>query len=124
VEIRVYYEDTDAEGVVYYANYLKFIERARSQIFFDAGMSPHTDEGFFVVRRVEADYLASARLGEVLNITSRVESMRAASFSVIQEVFRGEEKLFSARVHLAYLNPEYKPTRMPGELRAFLEKEF
>ena len=114
MKIRVYYEDTDIGGVVYYANYLKFIERARSEIFFEKGLSPIIEGGAFVVRSLHAEYLKSAVFGDVLDIKTTPKDIRSASLTLFQEVFRGEEKLFEAHVKLAYVK-EGRPAKIPGE---------
>ena len=115
MKIRVYYEDTDVGGVVYYANYLKFCERARSNLFFEKGLSPHNDDEFFVVKHVEADYLKSAVLGDELEVTTKLIEKKAASIIIYQEVLRKNEVLFSGSFKLAFLK-NYKPTRIPKEL--------
>ncbi len=114
MKIRVYYEDTDIGGVVYYANYLKFCERARSNIFFERGLSPHNGDEFFVVKKVEADYIKSATFVDELEVTSKVVSQKSASLEIFHEIFRGEELLFTAKVKLAYLK-NYKLTKIPKE---------
>ncbi|WP_419773572.1 YbgC/FadM family acyl-CoA thioesterase [Halarcobacter sp.] len=114
MKIRVYYEDTDIGGVVYYANYLKFCERARSNIFFERGLSPHNGDEFFVVKKVEADYIKSATFADELEVTSKVVSQKSASLEIFHEIFRGEELLFTAKVKLAYLK-NYKPSKIPKE---------
>lgn len=121
MKIRVYYEDTDIGGVVYYANYLKFCERARSNIFFERGLSPHNGDEFFVVKKVEADYIKSATFADELEVTSKVVSQKSASLEIFHEIFRGEELLFTAKVKLAYLK-NYKPAKIPkGTLELFTE---
>ncbi|WP_417332119.1 YbgC/FadM family acyl-CoA thioesterase [Halarcobacter sp.] len=115
MKIRVYYEDTDIGGVVYYANYLKFCERARSNIFFERGLSPHNGDEFLVVKKVEADYIKSATFADELEVTSKVVSQKSASLEIFHEIFRGEELLFTAKVKLAYLK-NYKPTKIPKEI--------
>ena len=100
MKIRVYYEDTDIGGVVYYANYLKFCERARSEVFFKKGVSPHSDNQFFVVKKVEADYIKSATFGDELEVTSKLLSKKAASLEVFHEIFRADELLFTAKIKL------------------------
>ena len=115
MKIRVYYEDTDVGGVVYYANYLKFCERARSNLFFEKGLSPHNDDEFFVVKHVEADYLKSAVFGDELEVTTKLIEKKAASIIIYQEVLRKNEVLFSGSFKLAFLK-NYKPTRIPKEL--------
>lgn len=120
MKIRVYYEDTDIGGVVYYANYLKFCERARSNIFFEKGLSPHKEDEFFVVKHVEADYIKSATFGDELDITSKVVSQKSASLEIFHEIFRAEELLFTAKIKLAYLK-NYKPKRIPKEILKIFE---
>ena len=115
MQVRVYYEDTDVGGVVYYANYLKFCERARSELFFQKDLSPHSEKNFFVVKRVEADYIKSAVFGDLLEIKSEVLEKKAASLVMKQDVYRDSELLFTGLFKLAYLN-DFKPARIPKEL--------
>ena len=115
MKIRVYYEDTDVGGVVYYANYLKFCERARSNLFFEKGLSPHNGDEFFVVKHVEADYIKSAVFGDELTVTTKLIEKKAASIIMYQEVLRNGEVLFTGRFKLAFLK-DHKPTRIPKEL--------
>ncbi|MBU0923382.1 YbgC/FadM family acyl-CoA thioesterase [bacterium] len=115
MQIRVYYEDTDCGNVVYYANYLKFCERARSELFFQKGLSPHNDDEFFVVKSVQADYVKSAVFGDLLDITTKLIEKKAASIVMYQEVFRNDELLFRATFKLAFLK-NYKPSKIPIEL--------
>lgn len=120
MEIRVYYEDTDVGGVVYHANYLKFCERARSQLFFDKGLSPVFDEGHFVAKKIEADYIKSAKLGDVLAVKTTLEEMKNASFVLLQEVTLHEEVIFRMRIVLACLNHEGKMLKIPTRIKEFL----
>ena len=120
MKIRVYYEDTDIGGVVYYANYLKFCERARSELFFQKGLSPHNGDEFFVVKNVQADYVKSAIFGDLLDVTSKLVQKKSASIVMEQEIFRGEELLFKATFKLAYLK-DYKPSKIPQELFCVFE---
>ena len=113
--LRIFYEDTDIGGVVYYANYLKFCERARSNIFFEKGLSPHNGDEFFVVKKVEADYIKSATFADILNVTSKVVSQKSASLEIFHEIFRGEELIFTAKIKLAYLK-NFKPSKIPKEI--------
>jgi len=115
MKIRVYYEDTDAAGIVYYANYLKFCERARSEIFFEAGMSPQSDEGYFVVKDLEAKYLEPARLGELLEVKTLLEERKSASVMLRQSVWRKDRLLFEMRIRLAFLK-EGRPARIPSSI--------
>lgn len=118
--IRVYYEDTDVGGVVYHSNYLNFCERARSQLFFDAGRSPILENGHFVAKHIEADYLKSAKFGDLLEVKTSLLEIKNASFTLLQQVFRDEEKLFHMKINLVYLNFEGKMTKIPAEEKAFL----
>jgi acyl-CoA thioester hydrolase len=126
--VRVYYEDTDAGGVVYYANYLKFCERARTEWLRTLGVSQQAlidEQGLaFVVRSVQADYLASARLDDALEVVTRVAMLRRASLLFEQQVMRGQELLFTTRVLLASIDlHRQKPVAIPASLHALLESK-
>ncbi|QIR84273.1 tol-pal system-associated acyl-CoA thioesterase [Paracoccus sp. AK26] len=117
--VRVYYEDTDLAGIVYYANYLKFIERGRSDWLRDLGIDQVAmKEGghVFAVRRIEADYLRPARFDDLLAVETRLVQMTAARIVVDQTVRRGDEALFAARVTLACLDGAGRPVRLPRAL--------
>jgi acyl-CoA thioester hydrolase len=126
-EIRVYYEDTDLAGIVYYANYLKFIERARTEWVRALGIDQvalKRDEGIvFAVRRVEADYLSPARFDDELTVVTAPVSVGGARIVLSQCVLRGEVRLFEATVTLAALTDDAKPARLSKELRARLGAE-
>lgn len=126
MNIRIYYEDTDAGGIVYYANYLKFCERGRTELLRSAGFEnkPLMErEGFiFVVRHLEADYLASAYLDDILNVNTSVELLKNASFIMKQTIFRHDVKLFEMTVTLVCVGTNGKPVRLPQNLREALEK--
>lgn len=119
--IRVYWEDTDAGGVVYYANYLKFMERARSEWLRAFGFEQDVlrDERgvVFVVRRVEIDYLSPARFNEQLDVSVTLHEMGRASLSVRQELMRGSDRLAEAVVTLACVDAvRFKPVKIPEPL--------
>lgn len=120
VQIRVYYDDTDAGGVVYHANYLKFCERARSEIFFAHGKSPAMNGGHFVVKKVEADFKKSAKLGDLLHVKSFLVELHNASLHVKQIIYRGDEIIFEMTSLLAFVK-EGKPTRIDEESKAFFK---
>jgi acyl-CoA thioester hydrolase len=90
-------------------------ERARSELFFQKGLSPHNDDEFFVVKSVQADYVKSAVFGDLLDITTKLIEKKAASIVMYQEVFRNDELLFKATFKLAFLK-NYKPSKIPIEL--------
>ena len=123
--ITVYYEDTDMAGIVYYANYLRFIERARSTVVEELGVDQREmrDEGIvFVVTRVEADYLGSARLGDRLEVRSTHYAAGPVRWVFDQEVCRGDEVIFRAKVTAATMTTEGKPVRLPARIRASVPK--
>ena len=119
--VRVYYEDTDMGGIVFYANYLRYIERARSDWVRGRGIDQmqmrDSDGVVFAVRRVEADYHQPARFDEELEVRSTPESVTAARLVMRQEVWRGETLLFSALVTLVALGSSGQPVRLPADIR-------
>ncbi len=121
---RVYYEDTDLAGIVYYANYLKFIERGRSDWVREIGIdqtSLKEDHGVvFAVRRVEADYLRPGHLDDVLTVETTLREVRGARFVMDQRVLRGDEVLFTARVTIVTMTLDGRPTRLSPEIRAVM----
>jgi acyl-CoA thioester hydrolase len=124
--LRVYFEDTDAGGVVYYANYLKFAERARTEMMRAAG-APHAAmiqrHGLtLVVSRCEADYIGAARLDDELEVESRVTSYGGATVDAEQVVRRDGRDLVRIRVRLACVNQAGRAARLPAELRALLKE--
>lgn len=119
--VRVYWEDTDAGGVVYYANYLKFMERARSEWLRAFGFEQDVlrdEAGFaFVVRRVEIDYLSPARFNEQLEVSVQLHEIGRASLSVRQELMRGADRLAQAVVTLACVDAaRFKPVKIPAPI--------
>lgn len=120
LEIRVYYEDTDVGGVVYHSNYLNFCERARSGLFFDAGRSPILDNGHFVAKHVDANYIKSAKFGDVVDVRTTLVELKNASFSLLQQIYRGEEKLFEMTIVLVYLDFEGTMSKIPSSEKEFL----
>ena len=117
--LTVYFEDTDAAGVVYYANYLKFMERARSDMLRAVGIDQNavlrSGVGAYYVADVSIRYVKPARLGEDLIVVSSIEEIRAASVRIHQRVMRGEELLTDARVTAAFLDANGRPQRQPKE---------
>ena len=100
MQIRVYYEDTDAGGIVYHSNYLNFCERARSEYFFRKEMLPIVDGAHFVVRKMGCDFISSAKFGDVIEVTTKVTQMKGASFELFHEIYREKKLLFSTSVLL------------------------
>lgn len=119
--IRVYYEDTDMAGIVYYANYLRFIERARSDWVRQIGIDQRamkTEGVVFAVRRIEADYIAAAVFDDVLEVCTDLVSLSAARMVMSQDVFRDAQLLFRAEVTIVCIGAAGKPARLPAKLRS------
>jgi acyl-CoA thioester hydrolase len=117
--LTVYFEDTDTAGVVYYANYLKFMERARSDMIRAAGIDQRevleAGNGAYYVAEATIRYRRPARLGDDLAVISTIEDIRAASVVIQQRVIRGDELLTEARVTAAFLDANGRPQRQPKE---------
>ena len=117
--LTVYFEDTDAYGIVYYANYLKFMERARSDMIRAAGVDQFAElrrsGSAYAVVEVDIKYRRPARLGDDLLVVSSVEQVRASSVDIHQRVMRGPELLADASVTAAWLDREGRPRRQPKE---------
>ncbi|KAB0667161.1 YbgC/FadM family acyl-CoA thioesterase [Oryzomonas japonica] len=127
MDVRIYYEDTDAAGVVYHASYLKFFERARTEYFRERGLgvAELATAGFvFPVIRMEIDFKASALHDELLSIITRPERIGGASFVVRQQAVRPSDGrvLVEAQVTLACISPERRARRLPDEVRRVLEE--
>ena len=120
--VRIYYEDTDAGGVVYYANYLKFTERARTEFLRHIGFGNQQeilaqDRFAFMVRHVEADYRAPAVLDDLLHVTCETVEQTGATVTLLQQIIRGEDVLVEVKVKAVYVNLEKRrPMRMPKDL--------
>jgi acyl-CoA thioester hydrolase len=119
--LRVYYEDTDAAGMVYYANYLRFIERARTDMLRLAGVNHSEmlarDDLFFTVHRCEVDYLAPARLDDELEVHTRLLRVGGATLKAEQIVKRAGDDLVRSQVRVACISREGRPRRLPGKVR-------
>jgi acyl-CoA thioester hydrolase len=123
--LRVYFEDTDLTGVVYHANYLRYFERARSDMLLASGVDQRAahegGEGAYAVRSARVDYRAPARLGEDLVVASRLIALRAASVIIQQRVMRGETILAEGEVEAVFITPTGRPRRQPAEWVAAFE---
>ncbi len=124
MKIRVYYEDTDIGGVVYYANYLKFCERARSELFFERGLMPYGENGHFFVKNLQAEYIASAKLGDLLDVRTHLLKLAAASFVLHQEVWCESRKLFAMDITLVHVDRIGKIKKLDRNEKALIEEMF
>jgi acyl-CoA thioester hydrolase len=124
--LRVYYEDTDAAGIVYYANYLRFLERGRTELLRLLGeehAALREARGVnWTVRRCTLEYLKPARLDDAIEVATRVTELRGASLEMTQSVHRAGEALLTASLTLACMNDAGRPVRLPDHLRASLAR--
>lgn len=121
MNLHVYYQDTDAGGIVYHSKYLDFAERARSELLFDMGLSNTTliNQGIaLVLRHIIIDYKRPARLDDLLTIETTITEIRNASMFVTQRFLRGEEGIVNIQLQLAFINPKTMlPIRIPSEIK-------
>ena len=119
-KLKVYYEDTDSGGVVYYANYLKFLERARTEALFSIGFSNKKIKEQFnsliIVKSCNIEYKKPAYLEEELNVRSFVKSITKTSFFMNQIITKKDEIIVEARIHLVFVNAQGKPVKIPDEI--------
>ena len=119
-KLKVYYEDTDSGGVVYYANYLKFLERARTEALYSIGYSNKKIKDDFdaliIVKACNIEYKKSAHLEDELNIRSFVKSITKTSFFMNQIITRDNDTIVEAQVHLVFINKDGKPVKIPDEI--------
>lgn len=124
--VRVYYEDTDAAGVVYYANYLRYAERARSELMRVAGIESSklmAEHGVAIaVRRCEADYFRPARLDDLIEVRSRLTAIGGATLEGEQRFMRDGEEIALIRTRLACIDGSGRPKRLPADVRRRLER--
>ena len=119
-KLKIYYEDTDSGGVVYYANYLKFLERARTEALFSIGFSnkkvKETYNSLIIVKSCNIEYRKPAHLEDELTIRSFVKSITKTSFFMNQIITKDKEVIVEAQVHLVFVNIEGKPVKIPDEI--------
>ena len=119
-KLKIYYEDTDSGGVVYYANYLKFLERARTEALFSIGFSNKIVQEQFnsliIVKSCNIEYKKSVYLEDELTVRSFVKSISKTSFFMNQIISNGNETIVEAQVHLVFINKEGKPVKIPDEI--------
>jgi len=116
LQIRIYYEDTDCGGIVYHSQYFNFCERARSEKFFQSGLMPQSKNSGFVVKKIEADFKASAKLGDLIEVRSQLIELKNSSFWLHQSIYKEKTLLFEAKILLAYIK-NGKLSRIEDELK-------
>ena len=119
-KIKVYYEDTDAGGVVYYANYLKFLERARSEALSEVGLSnlkiKKDYDALIVVKSCNIEFNKSAHLEDKLKINSFITSFTKTSFTMSQSIYRNKDSIIKSKIHLVFINEKGKPIKIPENI--------
>ena len=101
MKIRIYYEDTDAGGVVYHTKYIAFCERARSEVFFQNGIT--FEEDGFVVRDIQATFFSPAKLGDLVEVKTKIDSIKRSFVNITQKIYKNEILLFEAKIKLVFL---------------------
>ena len=124
--LKVYYEDTDSGGVVYYANYLKFIERARTDLIQVLGFSlsqlSNDLDILFVVKKIDCEYVTSAKLENELVVRTKILEIKNASFSLQQIIERNSELIFNSKILMVCINSIGRPKKIPKNLLDLLKK--
>ena len=115
MQIRVYYEDTDFGGVVYHTNYLKYCERARSEMFFKNNTSPVINNAHFVVKKIECNFLHPAKFGDLLIVDTQIKTLKKASFILYHEIKKDNRLLFNATITLVLVK-DNKIIRLNNEI--------
>ena len=122
---KIYYEDTDSGGVVYYANYFKFIERARTEMINELGFTLailHKDhDRLFLVKKIECDYIESCKLEDTLNVQSRVLFLKNASFELEQNILKQNRIIFRSKIVMVCVNSQGAPSKIPDELHSLMK---
>lgn len=122
MKIRIYYEDTDAGGITYHANYIKFCERARSEYLFSQNIMPGDGSTYgFVARHMEVDYYAVSILGDMITVKSMILSVKNSSVLLLQEIYKDDTKLFSMKLTLVYVE-SFKPKNIPDNFKKMFIK--
>jgi len=122
-KVKIYYEDTDAGGVVYYANYLRYMERARTEFLSESGIDVagyHNKGYLFAVINVDVQYKKPAVLGDIIDVTTEVREVTNVTITLRHQVFRENNLLVEATVRLACITKDGKPQRLPEEFTSFL----
>ena len=125
--LKIYYEDTDAGGVVYYANYLKFIERARTEMINKLGFTLTTllkeYDRLFLVKKIECDYIESCKLEDTINVQSNILVLKNASFELEQNLLKQNKIIFRSKIVMVCVNSQGAPSKIPNELHSLMKNK-
>ena len=125
--LKIYYEDTDAGGVVYYANYLKFIERARTEMINKLGFTLTTllkrYDRLFLVKKIECDYIESCKLEDTLNVLSNILVLKNASFELEQNILKQNKIIFRSKIVMVCVNSQGAPSKIPNKLHSLMKNK-
>lgn len=125
IEKKIYYHDTDCGGVVYYANYLKFLEESRTEFFLKKGVDLkelQDSKIWFVVKKAQVEYKAPARYQDTIKITCRIKDIKKASIAIYQEILKKSFILVKAEISLVCINDKFKPIKVPAEIMCRLKR--
>ena len=124
---KIFYEDTDAGGVVYYANYLKFIERARTQMINKLGFTLtkllKDYNRLFLVKKINCDYIESCKLEDTLNVQSKILVLKNASFELEQNLLKQNKIIFRSKILMVCVNSQGAPSKIPNELHSLMKNK-
>ena len=124
---KIYYEDTDSGGVVYYANYLKFIERARTEMINELGFTLtkllNDYDRLFLVKKIECDYIESCKLEDTLNVQSNILVLKNASFEIEQNILKQNKIIFRSKIVMVCVNSQGAPSKIPNELHSLMKNK-
>ncbi len=124
---KIYYEDTDSGGVVYYANYLKFIERARTEIINVLGFTLNSllkdHDRLFLVKKIECDYIESCKLEDQLTVKSNILSLKNASFELEQNIYKQNNIIFKSKILMVCVNSQGAPSKIPDDLQRLMKNK-
>jgi acyl-CoA thioester hydrolase len=122
MKIRIYYKHTDAGGIVYHSNYIDFCEMTRSELFFEAGMSPTINGCHFALKHISCDFISVARLGDLLEVSSQIRVLKNASFEIYHEIKREDRLIFTMEATLVFLCESGKIGKIPKAYREFFQQ--
>lgn len=121
MDMRIYYEDTDATGIVYHPNYLKFCDRARSSYFFDNGLDIQEDGGYLIIHSLNCNFLYPAKLGDIITLKSQITKLKRTSLDIRQTIFLEDKTIFTLNLKMLYLK-DNKPSPFPSSMAELFRK--